>query len=86
MCIRDRDDFIAKDETFKKEAYSGLIDQMTIDGKIYGIPFRKDNNLIYYNKDLFDKAGVPYPEDGMTMAEYHELAARMTSGTGNRCV
>ena len=81
--VIDLDDFIAKDETFRKEAYSGLIDQMTIDGKIYGIPFRKDNNLIYYNKDLFDKAGVPYPEDGMTMAEYHELAARMTSGTGN---
>ena len=54
-----------------------------MDGKTYALPFRKDNNMIFYNKDLFDKAGVPYPEDGMTMAEYHELAAKLTSGTGN---
>lgn len=45
---------------------------------------RYDNNLIFYNKDLFDAAGVAYPEDGMTMAEYHELAAKMTSGRGQR--
>lgn len=77
------DDFIAKDTQFNKDNYLGLIDQLTMDGKTYGIPFRKDNNLIFYNKDLFDKAGVPYPEDGMTMKEYHELAAKMTNGSGN---
>ncbi len=77
------DDYIAKDANFKKEVYSGLTDQLQMDGKTYALPFRKDNNMIFYNKDLFDKAGVPYPEDGMTMAEYHELAAKLTSGTGN---
>lgn len=77
------DDYIAKDTNFKKEVYSGLTDQLQMDGKTYALPFRKDNNMIFYNKDLFDKAGVPYPEDGMSMAEYHELAAKMTSGTGN---
>lgn len=80
------DDLMAKDTEFKKDAYSGLIDQLMMDGKTYGIPFRKDNNMIFYNKDLFDKAGVPYPEDGMTMAEYHELATKMTSGSGNEKV
>ena len=80
------DDFMAKDDSFSKDHYLGLIDQLQLDGKTYGIPFRKDNNMIFYNKDLFDKAGVPYPEDGMTMKEYHELAAKMTSGTGNEKV
>ena len=77
------DDLMGKDASFQKDAYSGLVDQLQLNGKTYGVPFRKDNNMIFYNKDLFDKAGVPYPEDGMTMGEYHELAAKMTSGTGN---
>lgn len=77
------DDLMGKDASFQKDAYSGLVDQLQLNGKTYGVPFRKDNNMIFYNKDLFDKAGVPYPEDGMTMEEYHELAAKMTSGTGN---
>ena len=77
------DDLMGKDASFQKDAYSGLVDQLQLNGKTYGVPFRKDNNMIFYNKDLFEKAGVPYPEDGMTMGEYHELAAKMTSGTGN---
>lgn len=77
------DDLLAADSTFNKDNYSGLVDQLVLDGKTYALPFRYDNNLIYYNKDLFDAAGVAYPEDGMTMAEYHELAAKMTSGEGN---
>lgn len=80
------DDYIAKDTNFKKEVYSGLTDQLQMDGKTYALPFRKDNNMIFYNKDLFDAAGVAYPEDGMTMAEYHELATKLTSGSGNEKV
>lgn len=76
------DDFINNDPEFDKTAYSNLTDQMQMDGKTYGIPFRKDNILLFYNKDLFDKAGVAYPEDGMTMDEYYELAKKMTSGEG----
>ena len=77
------DEYIKSDESFNPDNYSGLVDQLTLDGKTYALPFRYDNNLIYYNKDLFDAAGVDYPQDGMTMAEYHELAAKMTSGEGN---
>lgn len=80
------DDIMEKDPSFNKEAYLGLLDQLQLDGKTYAVPFRKDNNMIFYNKDLFDKAGVPYPEDGMTMKEYHELAAEMTGGSGNEKV
>lgn len=62
--------------------FSGLIEQLQLNGKTYSIPYRKDNCLIFYNKDLFDKAGVAYPKDGMTMTQYRELAKKMTSGEG----
>lgn len=76
------DDYINNDADFNKDAYSGLVDQLVADGQTYSVPFRKDNHMIFYNKDMFDAAGVAYPEDGMTMEEYYELAKEMTSGEG----
>ena len=46
--------------------------------KIYGIPVFNNNMVLYYNKDIFDKFGVPYPQDGMTWTEASALAAQLT--------
>ncbi|MGH0054521.1 MAG: ABC transporter substrate-binding protein, partial [Sphaerochaetaceae bacterium] len=62
--------------------YGGTTDQISVDGKLYGIPFRSDFWIVYYNKELFDRAGVSYPTNDMTFAEYDALARRMTSGVG----
>ena len=48
----------------------------------YGIPVRANMQMYFYNKDIFDKAGVPYPKDGWTWDECMSLAKRMTSGEG----
>ncbi len=62
--------------------YGGTEQSLVVNGSLYGLPFRKDNNLIFYNKDLFDAAGVDYPQDGMTFDDYMDLAKEMTSGEG----
>jgi multiple sugar transport system substrate-binding protein len=31
------------------------------DGKLYGLPFASFPSFVYFNKDLFDEAGLPYP-------------------------
>lgn len=77
------DDLIAGDSEFNPDDYAGLVDELGVDGHTYALPFRYDNNLLFYNKDMFDAANIPYPEDGMTMEEYHALAAQMTTGEGN---
>ena len=50
--------------------YSGITDQVTIDGNLYELPFRSDIWVLYYNKDVFDKAGVAHlltvDRNGMT--------------------
>ena len=71
-----------KSEKVDVSLYGGTTDQISVDGKLYGIPFRSDFWVIFYNKDVFDKAGVAYPDNDMTFAEYDALARRMTSGTG----
>ena len=56
------------------------------DGKQYGLPYRSDFWVVYYNKDLFDKAGVDYPTNDMTWEQYADLAKKMTSGEGEEKV
>ncbi len=50
----------------------------SVDGELYAVPFRSDFWVLYYNKDLFDKAGQPYPTNDMTWDEYADLALKMT--------
>lgn len=63
--------------------FGGVLEQLTAeDGNFYAVPFRSDFWVVYYNKDLFDAAGVEYPTNDMTMEEYDALARQMTSGEG----
>lgn len=62
--------------------YGGTIEQITVDGNYYAVPFRSDFWVVFYNKDLFDAAGVEYPTNDMTLDEYDALARKVTSGSG----
>lgn len=42
---------------------ASLLDAFTIDGQIYGIPKDFNTLAVFYNKDLFDYAGVEYPNN-----------------------
>ena len=48
------------------------------EGKLYGLPFTMNRYALFYNKDIFDKFGVPYPKDGMTWDEIYELSKKVT--------
>lgn len=61
--------------------YGGVDSQVTVDGSLYELPFRNDFWVIFYNKDLFDEAGVAYPTNDMTFEEYDELARQVTDTT-----
>lgn len=62
--------------------YSGAAEELTFEGSIYALPFRSDIWILYYNKDLFDKAGVAYPTNDMTWEQFDSIAREMTSGSG----
>ena len=53
------------------------------EGGIYGLPVYVPPAAIYYNKDIFDKFGVPYPKDGITWDELFELNKRLTRKEGD---
>lgn len=61
--------------------YGGVDKQITVDGSLYELPFRNDFWVVFYNKDIFDAAGVDYPTNDMTFEEYDELARKVADPT-----
>lgn len=70
------------------DQYSGTVEQITMDDQFYALPFRSDFYVLYYNKDLFDAAGVEYPQNGITFDEYdtliREVSEKATAAVGSK--
>lgn len=54
------------------------LDYFKVDEAYFGLPFRQDNEVIYFNKSLFDKAGVKYPDGNWTWDDYVKLSKELT--------
>jgi multiple sugar transport system substrate-binding protein len=52
------------------------------EGNLYFLPVTNLVQVMFYNKGIFDKFGVPYPKDGMTWDEAGELNRKMTRSEG----
>ncbi|GII96801.1 ABC transporter substrate-binding protein [Sinosporangium siamense] len=52
----------------------GLIDSYTSGGKLYASPREIGTMGVWYNKRLFDKAGVAHPRKGWTQADFLDAA------------
>ncbi|TJY39838.1 sugar ABC transporter substrate-binding protein [Cohnella pontilimi] len=48
----------------------------------YGIPKDYDTIGLFYNKEMFDKAGVPYPSDKWTWDDLRSAALKLTVKSG----
>lgn len=79
--IEPLDSFISA-SSYDVSGFAGIEKSYAVDGVQYALPFRSDFWVLFYNKDLFDAAGVAYPTNDMTWDEYADLAIKMT-GNGN---
>lgn len=61
--------------------YGGVDKQVTVNGSLYELPFRNDFWVVFYNKDIFDNANVPYPTNDMTFDQYDEIARQLADPT-----
>jgi multiple sugar transport system substrate-binding protein len=58
----------------------GGLSDYQVDGKTWAIPYRADSWVLYYNKDLFDKAKVKYPDGSWTWDDYVKASKAVTAG------
>ncbi len=55
-----------------------VLKSLSWNGKLYAVPRDVSNLVIFYNKNLFDKAGLSYPSDKWTFREFLEMAKKLT--------
>lgn len=70
-------DYIAA-SNYDLSGYVGMEVNYKYDGQQVALPFRSDFWVLFYNKTLFDNAGVAYPTNDMTWEEYKEKALALT--------
>ena len=58
----------------------GPMESNTYDGKLYGVPWYTDAGLLYYRKDLLEKAG--FSEPPVTWDELKEMALKIKQDEG----
>jgi multiple sugar transport system substrate-binding protein len=81
--LQSLDDYIAKTPEFDMDDIpQGGLDYFKRDGSLYGLPTDMAPKLLFYNKDMFDKAGMKYPDENWTFDQVFEAAKKMTSGSG----
>ena len=72
-----------ENESLKFDNYDDILEGFRkgseIDGKIYGMPFNKSTEVIWYNKTLFDELGLEVPT---TYEEFANVAKTITEKTG----
>jgi multiple sugar transport system substrate-binding protein len=56
----------------------------SLNGKLYSIPRDTATNVLYYNKDDFDKAGIKYPDGTWKWADLQAAATKLTVTSGGR--
>lgn len=45
----------------ESDIFTGAIDSVSYDGKLYGMPWLNDTKFLFYNKEILEKAGIQNP-------------------------
>jgi multiple sugar transport system substrate-binding protein len=74
--IEDLTDKITADTEWDWDDYAdSYADTVSVDDRIYGVPVMTERQVLYYNKAIFDAAGLPVPK---TLDELEKTAAALT--------
>lgn len=81
--LLDLTSLMSNDENFDPaDFYPGLLEQYQWRGGTWSLPIDANYELIFYDKDAFDAAGVPYPQAGWTWDDFLATAKALTQREG----
>lgn len=73
------DSYIEKEGAdYKDSFFDTLWNYNSYEDTTFGIPVGYTTHVVYYNKDIFDAAGVEYPTEEWTWKEFEETAKKLT--------
>ncbi len=76
--LENLDPYIQKSGYNLNDYWGGLLESARYKGSVYGLPRDIEVNILYYNKALFDKAGVKYPDETWTWDDLLAAAEKLT--------
>jgi len=76
------DSLMGKDKAMQRVVPPNYESMSKFRGKTYMLTADTGPMVIFYNKDLFDKAGVPYPKEGWTLDDMVDKARKLTRQDG----
>lgn len=77
--LKPTDELIKKDNVNLDDFYEEAVKEMTVNGKIYGLPLLVDTRVMFYNKELLENNQVP-----KTWDELKEIAPKVTKYDGKK--
>jgi multiple sugar transport system substrate-binding protein len=78
----DINPYIAKEPAIDVSQYfQQVVDLYRYKGGLYGMPYGFQTDVLYYNKDMFDDAGLPYPDLTWNWDKMVEIAKKLTRDT-----
>jgi len=82
--ILQLNDRIAASDLVRMDDFMPAVDALTevTGGGLYGIPWVYAGHFLYFNKDMFDAAGIPYPTDNWTWEDMAAAAQALTIRDG----
>jgi len=76
--LENLDPYIQKSGYDLNDYWPGLLESAKYNGSVYGFPRDIEVNVLYYNKTLFDAAGVKYPDESWTWDDLQAAAEKLT--------
>lgn len=70
------------DDTYSHYSDVSIANTLGSDGRMYGVPKDKDTVCLVYNKEMFDAAGVSYPDENWTWDDLVEASEKIYEATG----
>lgn len=74
--LMELSDFLSENSDIQT-ALGGMENAFQDDNGQYGLPYQCNVQGIFYNKDLFDKAGIEYPTNDTTYEEFIEMIKKL---------
>ncbi len=77
------DDLAKRDKIDLNKYDQSILNLYKYDGKTACLPIDTAALVMFYNKNMFDAAGVPYPKEGWTWDDFLATAQKLTKDTNN---
>ncbi|TSB45105.1 ABC transporter substrate-binding protein [Alkalicoccobacillus porphyridii] len=75
----DLTEYVEADEKINLDTYyEDTLTPSTYEGSLYGLPWISNPVILYYNTDIFDEAGMDYPDESWDLDTFRQAAIELT--------